>query len=446
MRIVAAALISASFLGFAAFAQESLPRQASLGIGIGPSPDGAPQITELAPAGPGAAAGLEPGDLLLSLDGRAITDGPSFLQSVRTLAVGGGTEISVRRGETTLTVPITPFPRPEQALAGRAIEYGQVAMSDGVRIRTFTIPAAGGALSRGGRAPGVFVLQGIPCRSMEAFDDPNATYTRILTPLAEAGFALGMAEKPGVGDSEGLACAQGGFDREVEAFKVALEAFAARPDVDARRIYLVGISLGGVQAPVLAQDVETAGIITWGTVVQPWGDYIVTNFRMRDMISGADPAQAEPLLRATRIVMTAMLTMGQTPDEVRSSHPEAVAQFDEAYGQDALVNFGGRHFSFHQEIDRVDSFGAWAAFGGRLMAVQGEHDWVGSEHDHRLAVDIVNVRRPGAAEFVVLPGEDHLFTRHENRAASFANTFQGERSDAFHQLTAQTLTRWAQED
>jgi hypothetical protein len=201
--------------------------------------------------------------------------------------------------------------------------------------------------------------------------------------------------------------------------------------------------MGGIQAPLIDAAGDFAGIVTWGTGATPWFDYIATNFRMRAIIQGQPAAQAEPGIRLLRSMMADLLIDGSSPDEIRAARPEDVATFESSFG--SLERFAGRHYSFHQELDRAEVWSAWQGFDGQLLAVQGEFDWVASEADHRLAVEAVNRNGQGSAEFVIVPGLDHAMTAHATLADSFANTFQGEQSDAFHDVAIEWLTARALE-
>jgi len=88
----------------------------------------APQLGEMLPGGAGEAAGLRAGDLVLQVDGRAVTDG----QSLRTLireAVGPQGEPReqqwlLQRGAERLTLPVRPKPEQiEGAWVGRIGAY-----------------------------------------------------------------------------------------------------------------------------------------------------------------------------------------------------------------------------------------------------------------------------------------------------------------------------------
>jgi serine protease Do len=63
-------------------------------------------LGDVAANGPAGKAGLEPGDIVLSLDGKAMENGRQFRINVYTRGVGEQVAIEVRRGPRTLTVRV----------------------------------------------------------------------------------------------------------------------------------------------------------------------------------------------------------------------------------------------------------------------------------------------------------------------------------------------------
>jgi dienelactone hydrolase len=64
----------------------------------------------------------------------------------------------------------------------------------------------------------------------------------------------------------GSAAAAAGVAQELAGYQTALRALLADPAVDRNRVFLIGLSLGGFFAPLLARDVPVAGISAYGTI------------------------------------------------------------------------------------------------------------------------------------------------------------------------------------
>jgi alpha-beta hydrolase superfamily lysophospholipase len=131
--------------------------------------------------------------------------------------------------------------------------YGAVAFRGGVLRDIMVTPDT--AKEDG---PVVYLLQGY-CRA--TMEGPNAArpYRARAQGLADRGIATYRVEKPGMGDSQGgLSCFGMDFDNELSAFRERLRTLINTYGVVPSRIVLLGHSMGGVEAPVLAA--ETPGL------------------------------------------------------------------------------------------------------------------------------------------------------------------------------------------
>ncbi|WP_369056584.1 S1C family serine protease [Kineococcus terrestris] len=73
-------------------------------IATGPAPDGTPPVT---PGGAGEQAGLQPGDVILAVQGRPVTTPEELIVDVRARQVGDTVTLTVRRGGSTDEVEVT---------------------------------------------------------------------------------------------------------------------------------------------------------------------------------------------------------------------------------------------------------------------------------------------------------------------------------------------------
>lgn len=424
--LVGLALLALMAAGSAVGAE--LPRRGTLGLALAPTEDG--QALKIVKIVNSNAPAVHLDDIVVSINGKPLSGPQGVGPGGATYGIKPGdvARVTILRAGATMEVTVTAFAVPPPVLDGRAIEMDAVQAKGGPRVRTFFLEPTPKTLARRGRVPAVMILPGIPCGTVETFGAAGHPYTKLFAMLTAEGFAVAMADKPGQGDSEGTPCLEGGYDVEEQAFRAAARRFAGDKRVDPKRFYIIGLSLGGFQAPAVAESIAPAGIVTWGAGVSFWHDYLLTTFQRRAILQGEVPDENAWHGRHWRRVLTALME-GKSVDEVTKLYPESSAAV--ATGVGDLSRFAERSWTFHREIDRAPIVRGWNVFDGKLLALHGEYDWVSERHDHRLAVDIVNRRHPGNAVFEVVPGNDHAFSKHKTLADSFAKFGQGEPDDTF---------------
>jgi uncharacterized protein len=138
------------------------------------------------------------------------------------------------------------FPAPRAALPNLDIgERVELRMRDGTRLAGWYLPAEGGQ----GRSPALLWFYGN--------GENIAAIWPIIRDFRPKHAAVLVVDYPGYGGSEGKASEAGMY----EAADLAYDALSRRPDVDPKRIYVYGRSLGSAAATHVAASHEVAGLI-----------------------------------------------------------------------------------------------------------------------------------------------------------------------------------------
>ena len=393
---------------------QDLSRRGMLGAALETGADGKVVIRKVLPGGAAEAMKLSEGTIVLALNDTAVTSLPGFLDQLRGYRSGAQVRLAVSEAGKTRIASATLPPLPSETHAGATTTYGTARTTSGTRLRTILVaPTAR-------RAPVILYLQGISCGTIDRPLAPETdTEMRMLQELLSAGYATLRVDRTGTGDSEGIPCSESGFDEEIEAARAALAWVRTRPDVDTARIVLLGVSMGGVVAPVVANEPGVTGVVVWGTIGRNFLEYQQRNMRRQFPNEGLLPEQAESTAVARTDALARLLFLNQTPAQVK-----AVAGLAEALPVSDSTHMFGRHARFFQQLQRLDTPRRWAGVKRRALILHGEYDWVSDPEDHALIAEIVN-RSGGNAVYQEVPGLDHATTHHASLEDSRQNYGEG---------------------
>jgi hypothetical protein len=242
--------------------------------------------------------------------------------------------------------------------------------------------------------------------------DPDHPQRQLIQALVGRGIGVYRIEKPGMGDSVGTpACATSDFDTELAAFEAGYKALADRHAYRPSSIFLLGHSLGGLAAPLIAsRGPAPRGVAVYGTVLRPWADYVQDVTRDQNTIRGVeDPVRSAEQAEAARPIVDAIYRDKLTPAEAARRHPQLEGFMREALGWDGGELIFGRHYSFWQDIASLPLYAAWRDARTNVLSIYGEHDVAAlNSADHRMIARLVNRYRPSTGRFVQIARADHF--------------------------------------
>ena len=368
-------------------------------------------IDQVIPGSTAEAAGFKPGDVLVALDGTKITGAGEFVQMIGGKKAGTAVTIDLRRGDAARQEKVTLKGRPLETSDAFEVVYGAVPSRAG-RLRTILTRPRGE-----GKHPALFLIQGVGLFSVDNPIGPLASYKTIADEFTRRGYVTLRVDKPGCGDSEGGPAREVDFDTELDGYRQALRMLKSRGEVDPDRVFLLGHSMGGVMAPLLASEIPVRGIIVYGTLSRTWTEYMLENTRRQLELADTDPSAIDRQLRDDAVLLTYLYAEKLSPKEIVARHPRLRPLLEQTITEDRY--FVDRSLTFFRQLADKNLGAAWESFTGHVLAIWGKADFVSHEDDHALIARIVNRDHPGHGTFLALDDIDHGFNRAASRRVSF---------------------------
>jgi pimeloyl-ACP methyl ester carboxylesterase len=317
---------------------------------------------------------------------------------------------------------------PREQSSAYEIHYGSVRV--GKEIQRVIITNPPGKEPK----PALLFVGGLGCYSLDfSGTGPKVeAYQRILDFVTRLGFVTMRVEKTGMGDSVGTACDQQDFHREIAGNLAGLKALAAYPFVDAEQIYIFGHSIGGVIAPLLAEQVPVKGIAVLGTLANDWYEYDLSNARRQYLLSGVGPMEIENALYWQKIFSAEFYVNKKSPAQIVLEYPQLAG-----YTQLAV------HWTYMQQLTEVHPVADWNRSNSDVLIISGASDFIGSQGDELYSmVQEANKTRANPIRLVGLSHLDHFFRNAESQQASFAS----KNSNGLPLVFQETILRTLQTD
>jgi pimeloyl-ACP methyl ester carboxylesterase len=182
------------------------------------------------------------------------------------------------------------------------------------------------------------------------------------------------------------------------------------------RLAIVGGSMGGAMAPLVAAGQPVAAVAVWGTFARTWLEHLVALERRRLTLSGDAPGVVSDKMRGLGALHARILSERILPRQALAARPDL-----QALWPGEPEGLYGRPASFHHQAQAANIAAAWERVTAPVLAVHGEFDWIMSRADHELIAEVVNRDRPGTARFVSIPRTDHHFMAFESPVKAFRN-------------------------
>lgn len=431
LMVLAAAILATSSYG------QDLRRSAAFGAAVADLNDSTKTALKLSSSSgshlktviPGSSAqkaGFQPGDVIVSVDGKNIENTNKFLSLLKTHYGGDTIGVGFYRKSKLHKTTMVLSPKPMESSNDYEIIYSSVS-SGSNRLRTIITKPG-----KSGNYPAVLLIGGVGCYSI---DNPLSAEIQSIKmwsdSLTRNGFVTMRVEKPGTGDSRGIPCNECDFITEKSAFMEGLKQLKSLPYVNRESTFIAGFSMGGIIGPLIAQEEPVKGIIVYGTAGKNWLEYELENSFRQGMLDDVPADSLGRHMRAEYTRLYSLLIEKKTPEQIIKEHPETRPNF---------FPYPMRNEYFQQVAD-VNIPGLWMNTKAKVLAMHGSSDFISSAAEHRLIAEIVNRAHPGNATYAEIPQSDHWGLFAENEKASQVNT-----QPRLNYLPVITSVKWLKEN
>jgi PDZ domain/X-Pro dipeptidyl-peptidase (S15 family) len=269
-----------------------LPRRPALGVEVVPSAQRGASVATIPAHVRWKGPALAVGDTITVIDGKPVASPADVTRMLNDRNLGDEVALEARRGEQSIRTGAAIVEQPRESSDRFAVDYLTLPLPEGRRRLVLLRPH--GATPR----PAVLMIGGLGCYPADNPFNPNEAQRALTHELSGAGYITLRVEKTGAGDSEGPPCADAPMQAEIDGLAAALRWLKRHPQVDASRVFIVGLSMGGIVGPRVAALEAVAGMaffeIVGGT---SWLEYELENRRRQLGLRDRPAAQIDQMVR-----------------------------------------------------------------------------------------------------------------------------------------------------
>jgi len=352
------------------------------------------------------------GDIILGINDSGIINVKQFINIVSSKREGDKADFDIlRNGKKKKLIIVFP-PYPYETSETTEIIYDNFTFNAGL-IRVI-VDKPKQVLLKEEKLPAILFIQGYTCGSLDNIDDMHP-YIQLIKRLCEKGYVVMRIEKPGDGDCYNTpACEDIDFHTEVDVFEEGLNKLKSFNFVDTAKVFIWGHSMGGIIAPIIASRNSLKGIIVYGTVIEPWREYLVEMFRVQNPLFGVDPVENENnMINYYRIIHSLFIDK-KKPAEI-AEDTVLLRLLTDKMEYDENNRIFSRNYKYLVQIDDYNLTEAWSKTNAYVLSMWGDADIEAfSRYSQETIVDVVNHYHPGKAEFMVMKGTTHSFAKVES--------------------------------
>lgn len=380
-----------------------IPLNDSIAASRGIDAEGGIVVKGVMPNSTAEEVGLEAEDIIVGMNDFSIKNLQQLGQAMQVVRAGEKVAFTVYRGKKEKVLKGKMLPRPYETSEVGEVIYDEAAFKGG-QLRTIAVRPKGKD-----KVPTVFFIPGYTCATVDNLN-PLHPYRQLLDNLNKMGVATFRVEKSGMGDCMDTPdCFQMDYQTEVAGFNAGYEKMLEYDWVDKENIIVLGHSLGGLTAPLVASRYKPKGVVVYGTVHHAWSEYLLNMLRFQNPILGdPDFVAHEEDMRLYRGLLYEAYDLEKSPKEL-AKNPDYARLLKRDFqwdGEDMLL---ARHYKFWIDVHKAGITKAWTETPSYVLSIYGGADIQAlNPTSHKTIARIVNhYQGEGRAKYVYLPDTDH---------------------------------------
>lgn len=337
--------------------------------------------------------GFLKGDILLKLNGLETNVPAEAVKLVSTYRGGDEFTYELLRNKKIIKGKSVFKEMAKEQYATIDMEYNATKSVNGVQRLIVSKPKTNK------KSPAIVFIGGIGCYSLDNALDTNRNETQLLNALTRSGFVCVRAEKPGVGDNTKCKpCDQVSFKEELDGYINAVKTIKQYNYVDSNNIYIIGHSMGGVFAPMVASKTTIKGIVAYGTIGSNFIEYLNKTRRTIAEAYGWSPVETDDYIKES-CECASYYFIDKLTTEQATAKKEACKEY--------LPVFDYRSRAYNDELYSFNFPALWKDYKGKALLLWGKSDYIASKEDHEILTHTVNYYNSGNATFKVLDNCTH---------------------------------------
>jgi pimeloyl-ACP methyl ester carboxylesterase len=351
-------------------------------------------VSEVLPNSTAAAAGFKKGDVLVAVNNVPTTSTSATIAYLGTRKAGDAFTYELVRNKKKLKGKAIFTSWPEEHYPGIDMVYTETVAPTGLQRIIISKPKNETHL------PVIVFIGGMGCYSLDFPQDSTQSEVQLLNRLTRAGYLCARAEKPGMGDNVRTCkpCNQISLQEETASYVSTIKELKQREDVDSNSVYIFGHSMGGVFAPLVAQQTPVKGVIAYGAIGSNFLEYLVKSRKTIAEAYEMNPEESDDLVKNFCECAVYYFADSLSGEEASKKNP--------ACGE-LLSVFDLRSRAYNEELYALNIPSLWKNYTGKALVLWGESDYVSSRDDHEMIALAINYYHPGNATFLTVKNIEH---------------------------------------